>query len=280
MTEQVADNAPAAVEAQASPATDNAPAPTTSAENANPQQQQQTQEQGDSAFAVPEAYKDAGWADKVKSIDDLWKSHAAAQELIGRKKIVPDPETASEQEINDYYGALRPQDHTAYDLGEGMSEENREVYGKMLHESGLSKYQADKLIKQYTEHEQSLLADSVSEEGFKQEMEKSFGADHEKVVGKANALAKEHLSAEDQQVLENMPNKVLGLIYRLTNNVSKSYGMNEGAHAAGGGGAAPKVDVNKQRADIRAEIREMDGRIHTAAEKKKLTDMLAATYKQ
>ena len=46
---------------------------------------QQTSEAQTQQFSVPEAYKDAGWAQNIKSPDDLWGQFANAQSLIGKR---------------------------------------------------------------------------------------------------------------------------------------------------------------------------------------------------
>lgn len=237
--------------------------------------------QGAQQFSVPKEYAEKGWAKKVKTQEDVFKLIDNLDGLAGKKMVVPDFEKSTPEEINTYLATLRGDTKIEdYKFPEGA---NKEIAGKiaqMLFDNGTPKAIGNKIIASYSELEKSVVAQRYSKEGMETVLKTSFGDDYQKTAGaSANLLAK-HLSAEDRKVLEKIPNEHLGLIYRLTNNIIKAYGIKEEVDGSGGQGGAGAGDVEATRKAIRAEITELSKRSHTAEEKQKLIDKLEATYKK
>ena len=59
-------------------------------------------------FVIPDEYKEAGWANNIHSVNDLWQQHANAQKLIGKKTIGIPTADSSEDEIREFYKKVRP----------------------------------------------------------------------------------------------------------------------------------------------------------------------------
>lgn len=62
--------------------------------------------------------------------------------------------------------------------------------------------------------------------------------------------------------------------------ILKEHGITESGAQGDGGQGHMSSDVESQRKELRAQIRKIDSRPHTAAEKQALIDKLNATYKQ
>ncbi|MFA5116369.1 MAG: hypothetical protein WC486_03715 [Candidatus Omnitrophota bacterium] len=232
-------------------------------------------------FTIPKEYAEKGWAKKIKTQDDVFKLIDNLDGLAGKKMVVPDFEKSTPEEINTYLSTLRGDTKIEdYKFPEGANKEITDKIAKILYDNGTPKAIGNKIIVAYSELEKSVIAQKYSKEGMEAVLKTSFGDDYQKTAGaSANLLAK-HLSAEDRKVLEKIPNEHLGLIYRLTNNIIKAYGIKEEIDGSGGQGGAAAGDVEATRKAIRAEIAELSKRSHTAEEKQKLIDKLEATYKK
>lgn len=234
-----------------------------------------------SDFTIPDAYKDKPWASKVKNQEDLWKQLENTQTLIGKKHVAPDFKTATPTEIEEYFKGIRPADKKAYKFDDNAPDYIKEGFSDLLFKNGISEYQADNLIKGFNDTMAKQLDLSYGEASMKEEMKKSFGDNYEEVTGKMNTFIKANLSPEDQKKLDGkMPNELLGLFYRMANNLHKAYGIKDD----GLGGDTPpgnvKHDVTELRTQIRKQINDLVKGPHTADQKKDLTDKLSATYKK
>lgn len=255
----------AAAPATAETATTTAPAATTTTE-------QRPSQAPANDFSIPDAYKEKSWATKIKTQDDVWKQLDGAQELIGKKKIVPDFDTAKPEEIEEYFTHTRPADKAAYKFGDGADEAFTGVVADMFLKNGVSAYQGNKIIEGYQAYEKQMIENARSADGFKAEMTKSFG---EKFDGNVSAVVKEHkahLSTEDQALMDSMPNTYLGAVYRLTEAMRKAYGAAETSAAAGEGGNIAPQDHDAILAKINTQITELQKRPHNANELQKLVD--------
>ena len=232
-------------------------------------------------FQVPDAYKEKPWAAKVKSNDDVWKALDGAQELIGKKTLPPiDFAKATPEELTKFNETMRPADVKAYNL-EAVGLPADHAIGKILQESGIPAHQGHAAIKAYQAYEAAQMAEATSAEGFKSAMKAKFGDGYEPVVASAEKMLKQHLSDEDKQLFDKLPNSVLPSVYALVANMQKAYGAHEtGAQVSGNNDAGGiKVDVETQRADLRNQIQTLSNGVHTAEQKQALIDKLAATYK-
>jgi hypothetical protein len=118
---------------------------------------QPTQQTQQSSFVIPQEYQGAGWVEKVKSVDDLWKTTANAQSLLGKRPAGIPTDDAPDEEWNKYYQALgRPESPDKYDLGkfDGLPEGTdlsayEAKFKQIAHETGLSPKQAQKAWQKY-----------------------------------------------------------------------------------------------------------------------------------
>lgn len=69
------------------------------------------------SFQIPQEYSNRGWAEKVKSYNDLFKAYDNAQSLIGKRPEGIPTKDAPPQEWDKFYTALgRPEKPDAYEL--------------------------------------------------------------------------------------------------------------------------------------------------------------------
>lgn len=239
------------------------------------------------SFKVPDAYKDKPWASKIKNEEDLYKQLDNLDQAIGKKSVMPDPKTAKPEEMDAYFAKLRPTDKAAYKFGEGVDPTFTGGVADILFESGISEYQAQKLIPAYQALEQKNLEAATSSDGFKETMTNRFGEKYDATV---NAITQEHkkfVSKADQQVMETMPNEYLGVVYNVTKHyqdqiasLKKEYGVSENGDAhLRGNGPIPAENLVEARNKIRGDLATMDNRPHTQQEKQVLLDKLDATYR-
>ncbi|MCK5612043.1 hypothetical protein KAR91_59785 [Candidatus Pacearchaeota archaeon] len=220
-------------------------------------------------YKIPDEYKDKPWAAKIKTEEDVFKQIDNLTGLVGKKHLTPDFKTATPADIEAYYESTRPADKKEYIIdGEASSPEIRGKVADLLHKNGITAHQGSALIKELGDLGLGELDTLTSEEGFNTEMTKSFGDKFKPTVASVVIEHKKHLSVDDQKLMDKIPNEFLGVVYRLTDKMTKAYGAKEtGAQVDGGGGSPPTPDFDKESAAISAEIRALDGRAHSAEEK-------------
>lgn len=128
-------------------------------------------------FSVPEAYKDAGWAQNIKSPDDLWGQFANAQTLIGKRPAgIPTADAPAEEWDKFYQAKGRPESADKYQLEskfEGLPEgtDLSEIEGKakaFFHKLGLSPKEAQTAWADYIGMELESLKGEQAKSGEKQ----------------------------------------------------------------------------------------------------------------
>jgi hypothetical protein len=175
-------------------------------------------------FAVPEEYKNAGWASNIKSYDDLWKQHDNAQKLIGRKTIGIPNADSSEDEIQEFYSKVRPENSDKYDFDLG---DDTEAFRKIFYDNGVSERQAKAITEAYKESVRKASEGLYSEEGFKETMEEALGEDYQKKIEKVNGFLKQYGRKSALAEIDKLPNETLGLVYGLINLTMDKYAVKE-----------------------------------------------------
>ncbi len=192
-------------------------------------------------FNIPEEYANSGWAKNIKSEADLWKSMDNAQKLIGRKTIgIPDFDKADESEITAFYEHTRPKEQTAYELGDGFSEAEKETIQKVLYENGINKRQAKNIVAQFKEMVKTNAENTYGEEGLKKVMEQRFGADWQASTSKISEVLGAVITPETlNDMTANMTNEGIGAVYQVAKALMDKFAVKDGdfAVAKNGGNA-------------------------------------------
>lgn len=172
-------------------------------------------------FNIPDEYKDKGWVNNIKSTADLWKAHENAQSLIGRKTIGIPTDTSTEEEVESFYSKIRPAESSLYEADLG---EDTEYFKELFHKNGLSKKQADNIVKGYMENINKANETYFSAEGYKDAV-KSVGIApdrHDEIVAYIKKT-----SPEGCKSLDGLPNNALAAVYDIVNRTMTAYGAKE-----------------------------------------------------
>ena len=257
-------------------------------------QQQQTQTQ--TQFSVPEAFKEKGWASKVKSMDDVFKLVDNQDQLIGKKAVTAlDYSKATEEEIAAHHAKLAPQDRAAYKFNAAADDAVANAVGDAFIKAGLNEYQGQQILKTLHPVIQKMQEDKVaadtSEDGYMKLSQEAFGENYKQSIGRVEKVLKTFAPDDaSKKVLDDMPNNQRIAVDKTVNKlvdayesriakILKEHGITESGAQADGGQGNMSTDVDGQRKELRAQIRKIDSRPHTAAEKQALIDKLTATYK-
>lgn len=241
------------------------------------------------AFKVPDEFKDKPWAAKVTSEAELWKQLANAQELIGKKSIIPDLKTATPEQREEFYKQLRPADASEYVFNGDMANPDvKTAVGKLFMDNGISATQGNAVIEGYMALGEAEQAKLFDKEGFVSSMKGAFGDGWEAVRDGVHQNLGKIMSPEDYTLMEkNLPNAYVGLIYRTMGNAQKAidnmmvrYGVKETGLAHFADPAGQTVgDIDAVRANLRGEMTKMKAGPHTADQYMALQNKLSATYK-
>lgn len=154
-------------------------------------------------FALPDAYKDKGWAKNIKSLEDLVKAHDNAQSLIGKKTIGVPEDWSDEKQREDFLSKVRPKSADEYAL------ETKPEIKDLCHKYGLSKYQAEGLAKGL----QAVTEVEFSKDGLEKEISAIFGKDTESAAKSAQYI--KQVLGDEVAILETLTNKQLSVVYKL-----------------------------------------------------------------
>lgn len=236
-------------------------------------------------FKIPDAYKDKPWASKVKSMDDVFKQLDNLDSLAGKKTIIPDLKTATPEQREAFYAQLRGKDASEYVIPDNPAfptdPSTKTAVTEMFMKNGISPVQANEIVKSYQELGARQLAHQFDPDGMKTALTQAFGNDWEQVTRQTRNTIKGMMTADDQAILDKMPNNYLAPVYRTLGNIIKKFGVKEtdSAHFAGTGNAGGGGDIVAQRAQIRTELNSLAGQPHTIDQANTLRQKLADTYK-
>jgi hypothetical protein len=207
-----------ATQAEGSRLNSNAPA-----ENINTDSPQNTPMTSNS-FNIPDEYKEAGWAGKINSVDDLWKQHANAQSLIGKKTIGIPTKDSSDEEWQDFNSKMAPAD-TKYDFSNETPQEDKDFYQNMFIKNGINQKAGNEIIKGFNEYMASKIAAQRDPNDFNEKAEKMFG--DKKVLAEVDSVINKYTSEEEQQFIEkSFTNDQLLAVTKIINSIKIDYGIN------------------------------------------------------
>lgn len=236
-------------------------------------------------FKVPDAYAQKGWASKVKSQDDLYKLVDNLDGLAGKKTIQPiDYSKATPEEIEAYHAKLRPADGNAYKFAEGSDPVFSKAVADVFLKNGISEYQGNEIIKAVNEVSatayQAKLEADTSLDGYNAMMAETFGEKASGVSGFVDSNLRKHATDADKQLFDNVDNKTRVAIDRTVFNILKAYGVTESGAQAGKVGTATPIDYDRMKSDLKAEIRALDNKPHSFAERQAKIEQLNKLYQK
>jgi hypothetical protein len=217
-----------------------------------------------SDFAIPEAYAGKGWANNIKSTDDLWREVDTLQPLIGKKSI-PNSES-SEEEWENFYSQLRPESTDGYDIKfpEGADEtqvnqEELSQYKDLFHKAGLTPQQAQLLFDGDLAIRNSSMQQSVEQQDaeFKEMTQGVFGDKVNEAIKVSNTLL-QTLPSDQAAAIQQLPNDQLVSVMTLLNNVHNKYSSEDVPMGGDQAPAKSPEEISKALLEAKTKLRETD----------------------
>jgi len=229
-------------------------------------QAQPVESQSQNSFTIPDAYKDRGYVEKIKSPDDLWKTLDNAQSLLGKRPAGIPANDAPQEEWDKFYQAAgRPDAPDKYSLTdpEGLPEgldltESKKSAMQMMHEAGLTQRQAEALWKKYVGSSLEGANKSKAEQDaqFDKITKEHFGGDFETAQKAAIEMAGKFVPAELRGSFADLPPAAMAAVAALSKGaaaeierVKKEYGV-EGKITSGD--QAAQTDIMATRKELAA----------------------------
>lgn len=209
------------------------------------------------AFAIPDEYKERGWAKNINSYEALFKSYDNAQSLIGKKAgdKIPDFEKATDEQLADFYGKTRPKEASEYDC-EGLTDEEAEITRKTFYENGINKRQAKAILDQFKNIMIDKNETKYGKEGLQKAMTGAFGANWQQSTVPIENVLKSVLTADDvKEISDNMTNEGVVALYKATNAIMNKYGARESDFATSAGVERP---AKMEYAEFYKKMKEAD----------------------
>ena len=198
-------------------------------------------EQSKNDFALPDAYKNKGWAKNIKSLDDLFKAHDNAQSLIGKKTIGIPEDWNDEKSREEFLSKVRPK--TADDYQIDAKPEVKEL----CHKYGLSQFQAENMAKEL----QQLTEKEFSSDGFDEVINNIFGNDKEKA--KSTAIYIKQVLGDGANELNGFTNAQLAVVYRIAQR-----GLNGMPSEGSGNLQGQTASMVRKPEEVLAELKKVD----------------------
>lgn len=237
-----------------------------------PETMETTNTTDEGGFFVPDEYKEQGWAKNISSYEDLWKMNANAQSLIGKKTIGIPTSTSTDEEWNDYYSKVRPE-KAEYGLEEW--DEDNQAISDIFHKYGLAEKQAKGISNELKALQEQYTSDFYSQEAYDKEMTTRFGKDFSEKTKSITDFIKTEANDVDKELLEQLPNNVLGIVYGLIDKVRTRYAVKDTDTGKNGGG---KVNTQPDWLKYNEAMNELRTRPHTTADMQSLRDKYNIPY--
>ena len=245
--------------------------------NQESQTPNQATEQSAPSFSIPEDYADRGWAEKIKSSDDLFKAYDNAQSMIGKRPAGIPSKDASDDEWNQFYKAMGRPDEPKYDFTEpeGLPEgfdttPFREQAAEILHKAGLTPKQANAVYNEYLKLEMNSAGQSQeATEAQQAELDKQyveltkehFGDDAQKYEGLLKEDFEKHVPQSLKETfakLTDMPDVLTALMAYTKgkqgeiDRVKKEYGQEGGITTGNQANGQSIDDTRRELASLRS----------------------------
>jgi len=245
--------------------------------NDNGQEQQAGNEAQVPDFSIPEEYKEKGWTQNVKSVDDLWKATDNAQSLVGKRaedyikenNYVQRPE---QDNIMDFLADFKPEDATSYDLKglfDNMPDDNVEYFQNAFAGANLAVPQAKAVMEAWSKFSEEKTAELTDENTYKTMLSETLGSNYESIKLDNDKMLKTILSPEEIKAFELAPNATKVMHQKILKSLSDKYGYVEGDLGASKPTGMKSMDDMKTRhQELTKELQALaTGKMYTQAQK-------------
>jgi hypothetical protein len=235
------------------------------------------------SFSIPEAYAEKGWASKIKTQDDLFKQIDNLDSMVGKRQTPGDD--APDEEWDEFFGKIgKPESPDKYELSEPegidpevIPQDFRSKAQKIMHESGLTQKQANKLYQKFLQAEMESAGQTKEayaahqkqlDEQFDSITTELFGDKFEEASARVQNVIKDtvpeklvpylqSLSETNPQALASVIALTDGLLKQI-DNIKSEYGAEDSLGSGGQTQATNKDDVVKKLTEAKAKARKLD----------------------
>jgi len=216
-------------------------------------------------FSVPDAYKDRGWASKIKTEDDVYKQIDNLQSLVGRKAIAPDLSKATPEEKEEHYATLRPTDKAAYKFDEGTPDYYRDAFYKV----GLTAEQANELIQDVKGKQEAEFATMKDPAKFDESLKTAFGDAWETKNKEIFAFMQQSpLTEAEKGMFDQLANDTQLINYKIANYAMEQIAKVKEEYGAKESGSQGENDSTPVKEDLDAKANSLLDQIFAAEAKR------------
>lgn len=183
--------------------------------------------------SIPDEYKDKGFVKKYSSMDQFLKAHESALNKLSERPEEIDFTNATQEQLDGFYSKMRPEDPSGYEFPEAAQDSEKEVLGKIFHESGLHPNQAKSVMEKYNNYVMETQAAEYSQETFDKSMAVAVGADFQGKLPELQGTIAKAMGQEVVQFIDKMPSALRAAFYGYANKMNDSFGASEAAVSAG-----------------------------------------------
>lgn len=189
--------------------------------NTEPQATERTEPK---EFAIPDEYKEKGWANKIKSQEDVWKQIDNLSSLVGKKEIMKQPDWENEQSRKEFIEAMRPDSKDDYVISDkAIPEAEANLYKELMYEQGITQTQANAIFEKISEMRESQFnADDMTAK-----LKDMWGGEVETNTKTAMTSIRKYGSEKFQGMIDNMPNEFVAEFYDYVHKYAEAHGIKE-----------------------------------------------------
>lgn len=230
--------------------------------------------------SVPEEYREKSYMKDIQTKDEFFKQFDNAQKLIGKKTVGLPGDDATQEDWDNYYNTLRPENPDGYEFepikleGEGQEELEKSLNDiataqgtddkvrEMFHKHGLTPQQAKGLHSDFNKLMVSQHLEAVKQnQEASAEINKSFEeigrdlfkeAGYENVINTAKPMMTKYLPQEYKNKLSEFNGEVMALFAAYSYNIKQDMGAEDTIDRAGGGTGSSSGSTEQ---DLRAQLR-------------------------
>jgi hypothetical protein len=198
--------------------------------------------------SLPQEYREKSYMKTVDSLDSLLKQFDGAQNLLGKKSLIPG-EGATDEEWNKYYDSVgRPKDGNGYEFdkvefpkGLERPEEMTTKIKDIFHKAGLTPKQAKAVMANYDqltieslkkmEGDKATKAQAADAE-FENLAKETFGDKKEQILNASKELLAAHMPEKFKPHLEKLDNTSLVVLSSVLNTLKEKY-ISDGTGGSG-----------------------------------------------
>lgn len=192
--------------------------------------------QAEIPFDEIEGMEDSPMKDKFKNVESLVRSYSELEKKIGHKRTVIPTESSTEEEWNEFYADLRPENPTDYDdvLEDLVSDDQKKTLGETFYANGLSKRQAKAIVGEISKTLNTRFNSDYGQEDFDKAMEE-FGDNKQMLTDEIDQI----FGTDFVKSSTDAPNKTIAMLAKAIQYEQKKYAVKDPVKPKGGTAIEP-----------------------------------------